>query len=222
MITVSFPQAGQNPVPSSTSVVTALPKVLNFAQLPPATTHAGEIYIVQYGQGMWPFNKPPGLYQSTDGEWDLLGNEAATGPQGAQGPQGFQGVAGSTGPQGPQGASGDGSSASGIYSVSVAEYIPAYAPITATGHRANTSNVFHMGRVAGITLDEAWPGSTVLICFYGLVENPAWNLTPHAPVFANGQSISLIPPDAGWVQILGFVMEDGQSVFMRVNTPVLL
>lgn len=193
--------------------------MLNYSQLPPAAQHPDEIYVVQYGQGMWPFNKPAGLYQSDDGVWTLLGSEGSTGPQG---PQGAQGVAGAIGPQGPQGASGDGSSASGIYTVKVFEYVPAYAPVMANGYRVDTSNPSHMGRVAGVTLDEAWPGDNVLICFYGEVVNPSWNLTVNKSIFVNGQSLSVIPPETGWVQALGFVRETPTSIFMRIDTPVLL
>jgi hypothetical protein len=79
-----------------------------------------------------------------------------------------------------------------------------------------------MGRVAGVTLDEAWPDDVVLVCFYGEIENSGWNLPANKLLFVNGQSLSVIPPETGWVQSLGFVREVPTSIFMRIDTPVLL
>lgn len=222
---LSFPLAGQENlvIEPPTIIQTVYPEVTFFSQLPSAVTNADKIYIVRKSQGVWPFSKSAGLYQSTDGAWEYLGEN-----QGAQGPQGPQGAQGASvqGPQGPQGAPGDvtiigGDAATGLYQVPITVHVPAYSLVTARGEPVDTSNVSQMGKAVGLSLDEAWPGASVVVCFFGTVSNPAWNLEPDMPVFANGTSITNDAPSAGWVQLVGTALSP-TTVFIQLGEPVRL
>jgi hypothetical protein len=53
-------------------------EVPTYADLPPYSSVAGQIYVVQTSTGIWPLTKNAGLYRSTGAQWDYLGSQPDT------------------------------------------------------------------------------------------------------------------------------------------------
>jgi|KBSSwiStaDraftv2_1062776.scaffolds.fasta_scaffold00022_219 hypothetical protein len=100
-------------------------------------------------------------------------------------------------------------------------HIEAYSLVTTDGYRCDSSDLDNMNLLAGVALDEAWPGMSVVVCFYGVCENPAWKWTARQKLWANGKWPSTIPPTTGWNQLIGSVVTPTQ-VFITLANPILL
>jgi hypothetical protein len=132
------------------------------------------------------------------------------------------------GPQGYQGASiagrpppADGSVAAGMTNIDVTGHISAFSPVTIHGEQADTNNPEHFGIVVGISLDEAWPGDNLVVQYYGLVTNPAWQWLPKQKLWISGSGLNTEPPATGWNQLIAVCVSE-TDVFIRLREPILL
>lgn len=50
----------------------------NYAALPDASLHSGEVYLVQAASGIWPLRKKAGLWRAAGGSWTYLGAATLT------------------------------------------------------------------------------------------------------------------------------------------------
>ena len=105
--------------------------------------------------------------------------------------------------------------------VDVIGHIEAYAPVTAFGEQADSTNPAHMGSVIGIALDEAWPGDNLVVQYYGMCTNPAWKWTPRRKLWVNGTGLNFQPPTTGWNQLMAVCVSETQ-VFIQIHEPILL
>lgn len=149
----------------------------------------------------------------------LPGGVGSQGPQGYQGFQGFQGPPGKDATGLPPPA--DGSVAAGMTNVDVTGHIEQFSPVTAFGEQADSTNPAHMGLVVGIALDEAWPGDNLVVQYYGILDNPAWQWSAGHKLWVNGTGLNYQPPITGWNQLIAACVSETQ-IFIRLHEPILL
>jgi hypothetical protein len=134
------------------------------------------------------------------------------------------GPPGPTGPPGPPGSGGGGGGGtldpSGSTIVAAVD-IAAFSVVTVDGHIANSGNLTHIGRVAGIAVSDIALGVSGLIQLDGEITNPAWNWIPNSKLFLNGSGLSAVAPATGFAQMIAIARSD-QTIIIRIGDPILL
>jgi hypothetical protein len=102
-----------------------------------------------------------------------------------------------------------------------AEDLPAFSVVTVGGHIANSSNLTHIGRVAGIAVGDIALGESGLIELEGEITNPAWSWVPNSKLFLNGSGLSAVAPATGFAQMIAMARSD-QTIIIRIGDPILL
>lgn len=86
------------------------------------------------------------------------------------------------------------------------ENIPQYAPVTADGFVADTTNPNHFNRLIGIARESVLTGNTGMATLAGDVTNPLWSFVPGDKLFLDVGAISTTPladTSPGFSQIIG-------------------
>jgi len=100
------------------------------------------------------------------------------------------------------------------------EVILPYQIITLDGRVANSTNVMHTYKVAGIALEAANIGFICKTQIFGLLVNPLWSWSGYN-LFLNGTSISEIFPTVGFNKHLGIV-KNSNTMFVDLKNSILL
>jgi hypothetical protein len=111
--------------------------------------------------------------------------------------------------------------ASGVVSIVAKEHIELYSLICINGYVCDSNVPSHQSLLAGVAMDEAWPGMEVLVCFHGKMEWSGWNWAPNQKLWAMGKWFAPQIPVSGWNQLIGITLTYN-SVFIRLSQPVLL
>jgi hypothetical protein len=105
--------------------------------------------------------------------------------------------------------------------VVASELISAFSLVTHDGYNADSSNVFHRGKIAGMSIEDIATGTSGKVVSVGIVVNPLWSLSVGNILYLNGTSISIVPPSTGFRIQVGEVLSS-TSVYMRISEPILL
>jgi hypothetical protein len=109
----------------------------------------------------------------------------------------------------------------GYVRVKCQEEVVGYCVMTNDGRRADSSNIEHFNRAAGVCTEHGHPGIAIHAVYYGIVSNSIWNWTPNSEIFLNGTELSMTPPSTGWIQCIGHAL-DNETIFVDLKIPVKL
>lgn len=133
----------------------------------------------------------------------------------AQGPPGPQGIQGDIGPPGETTLTLTASAAIGGHRAVI---------LNPSGQAmyADNTDLLHVGRVAGLTLNAALPGTELVVVDNIMVTEPGWSWTPYAPIYLStlGQ-ITQTPPMSGFLQVIGIALS-ATSAFIRLREPIVI
>lgn len=145
---------------------------------------------------------------------------ASSGLQGPRGIQGIPGEQGEPGIQGPPGADG-GASATGI----AGENISVYMAIVAIGgqlFKADPTNINHVGRIVGVSLQSASSGNSITYRSIGDIAGGTFNSNESYYVGLNGElSTSPYQGNFVWHQKVG-VGKTGSILAVLISPAVIL
>jgi hypothetical protein len=88
---------------------------------------------------------------------------------------------------------------------------------------ADHANANHAGRICGLTLTSALPGSLVTVRSFGLLEDPSWHWDTSRPrlfLYSNG-TITQSVPASGFLCVLGFCLSETQ-LFIDIQPAIQL
>jgi len=87
---------------------------------------------------------------------------------------------------------------------------------------ADATNLSHLGRVVGISLNAASDGDDVEVLIFGYIEFNGWNFDISAPVYLSTDGlITQTQPTTGFSQIVGFA-ESPTRLFINLREPIIL
>lgn len=89
------------------------------------------------------------------------------------------------------------------------------------GYICDSNNQLQQSTLAGVAMDEAWPGMEVLVCFHGIIQWDGWNWAPNQKLWADGKWFNPQVPTSGWNQLIGMTLSHN-TVFIRLSHSVLL
>jgi hypothetical protein len=94
--------------------------------------------------------------------------------------------------------------------------------INGTISHADQTNLNHLGKVLGITLNSASDGEDVDILLTGFVSFNGWDFDVNLPIYlgVNGLITQVLPVN-GFSQILGFA-ESPDTIFVNLREPIVL
>lgn len=101
------------------------------------------------------------------------------------------------------------------------ENIPAFAAVTSQGKQASSNLTAQIGKIIGISIQPIPQGFSGLVQTIGDLTNPLWSWTPGDMLFLNGSTISKIPPNTGFLQILG-TAKSSKTIMVELGPPILL
>jgi len=133
-------------------------------------------------------------------------------------------TAGPQGPQGPQGARGESNESYIIKPVqgNIGGQRFVTGNINGTVSYADATNLSHLGRVIGITLNAASDGDDVEVLIFGYVEFNGWDFDISAPVYLSTEGlVTQTQPTTGFSQIVGFA-ESPTKLFINLREPIIL
>jgi len=131
------------------------------------------------------------------------------GPQGMQGPQGAQGEAGQNYVVKPA-----------LGNIGGERFV--IGNLNGTVSYADATNLSHLGRVVGITLNAASDGDDVEVLIFGYIEFNGWDFDISAPVYLSTDGlITQTQPTTGFSQIVGFA-ESPTRLFINLREPIIL
>lgn len=167
--------------------------------------------------------------QGPQGPYGLRGEKGAAGATGAEGPMGPQGPAGPAGPQGDKGDKGDpgipgpGSltTAAVLKRITSDVDLSAFAVVTIMGNLADSSDLDHVNRIAGVLTEDVAEGNYADAVAEGEVTNPAWTFEPGAILFLNGSAISQTPPSTGFSTKLGQAITTTR-IYVHISESIVL
>jgi hypothetical protein len=138
-----------------------------------------------------------------------------------RGPTGREGARGLRGESGPQGVSGGGGGGATVEIVSV-EPVAKYSPVCSDGRVADSNDLSSLGRVAGVSADEAaGPGFPFKVQVVGEISNEAWSWSAGDIVYLNGTGLSTSAPASGFIQRIG-AAKNSSTIVINLSDPVLL
>ena len=108
-----------------------------------------------------------------------------------------------------------------IIEVVASENLPIYRLITSDGYLADSNNIFHRVKIAGITLEVINTGFSGKVLVSGEVINNSWNFTPNSDVFLNGTNLSNTVPSTGFSINLG-VTKNSNTLILNIKNSILL
>ena len=98
------------------------------------------------------------------------------------------------------------SSESIILTIVANESIPQFQLMTSTGYIADSSNLAHINRVSGISINAITQNTSGEVLAYGKITNTNWNFTTGNILFLNGTAISETAPTSGFICQIGKVV----------------
>lgn len=114
-----------------------------------------------------------------------------------------------------------GASGSDSVNLLATETLPAFVVVTATGARADSSNLAHMRRVLGITRAAIANGFVGSVASDGEVVNPAWAWNRGDVLYLNGTDLSTTPAASGFLQRIA-VAQASTIVTMELEPSILI
>ncbi len=99
--------------------------------------------------------------------------------------------------------------------------ITAFTVITSTGTPADSTNVFHKNKIAGIATDDCLPGFVCNAIDQGEIENPAWGWTRGDIIYLNGTNLSTIMPSTGFRVVIGQAIST-TKILVGISESILL
>lgn len=104
--------------------------------------------------------------------------------------------------------------------VTAAENLNKYDVVTVTGYKADSSNLAHINKVAGIVVENVLTGFIGQVQILGELVNTDWNWSGSL-LFLNGTSIQTTAPATGFVKIIGQV-KNANIMFINLEESILL
>lgn len=101
------------------------------------------------------------------------------------------------------------------------EDIPAFRVVTTTGYIADSSNIFHRGRVAGIAAEGILKDFSGTIVSEGEVENLSWSFSAGEIIYLNGTSLSATCPSTGFRIVIGGAVSP-TKILVKIQESILL
>lgn len=100
------------------------------------------------------------------------------------------------------------------------ELLPVFTVVTKTGYRADSANVVHSSRIAGVTVKEIAIGTSEFVTVEGIVENPLWSWSIGNVLYLNGTSLSITPPTTGFRVIIAEAFS-ATKIYVKVSESIL-
>lgn len=104
--------------------------------------------------------------------------------------------------------------------VVAAENLSKYDVVTVTGYKADSSNLAHINKVAGIIVEDVLTGFIGQVQILGELVNTNWNWSGSL-LFLNGTSIQTTAPGTGFVKIIAQI-KNANKIFVNLEESILL
>ena len=130
------------------------------------------------------------------------------------------------GPQGPQGPAGPAGQSGNIITRNASVSIGGQRLVigTTSGELAyaDNTNIAHLGRVLGLSLNAATAGDSINVLLFGYTEFSGWSWNTSLPIYASTNGLlTQSAPTTGFSQIVA-TPETATKIYLRLREPIAL
>ncbi|MBK8393659.1 MAG: hypothetical protein IPL26_00190 [Leptospiraceae bacterium] len=106
--------------------------------------------------------------------------------------------------------------------ISASENLPILSPVNFNGLLANSDNTDLPNSIClGITIENILNGNEGKIKTSGIIENSSWNWTVNETIFLNGNTLSQVKPETGFIQKIG-IAKTANSILLKISDAIIL
>ena len=106
-----------------------------------------------------------------------------------------------------------------ITKIEAQENLPAYTIVTVDGYIADSTNIAHLNKVFGITIESVNSGLACKVLTFGYIQNTNWNFQQGTKLFLNGTTIDTVPSNTGFSQEIGNAF-NSNTLYFNLQRPI--
>ena len=106
--------------------------------------------------------------------------------------------------------------------ISASENLPILSPVNFNGLLANSANTDLPNSICiGISIEEILNGNEGKIKTSGIIESSSWNWVENGTLFLNGNTLSQVKPESGFIQKIG-IAKTANSILLKISDGIIL
>jgi hypothetical protein len=108
-----------------------------------------------------------------------------------------------------------------ITKIEAQENLPVYTIVTVDGYIADSTNIAHLNKVFGITIENINNDLAGKVLTFGYIQNTNWNFQQGTKLFLNGTTIDTVPSSTGFSQEIGNAF-NSNTIYFSLQRPIKL